>query len=105
MLRETLYLLGQMVRDFDGEMNLVPPGDKADWRLKSPSSVCRKNTSPDEIYLLGKILEWLGSMFCLNERQKTKLSLLSRGRELPHLKPRVYSLSALYTLLSNYAPS
>ena len=50
------------VGEFDGEMNLVLPDDKADWRLKTPSSVCCTNTSPDEIYLPGKILESLGSM-------------------------------------------
>jgi len=50
------------VREFDGKMNLVLPDGKADWRLKTPSSVCRTNTSPDEIYLPGKILESLGSM-------------------------------------------
>jgi len=50
------------VREFDGEMNLVLLDDKADWRLKTLSSVCRTNTSPDEIYLPRKILESLGSM-------------------------------------------
>ena len=87
------------VREFDGEKNLVPPGDEA--RLKTPSSVCRTNTSPDDIYLLGKILESLGSMFCLNKRDQQKLGgeAESRGKVLPHLKRRVYSLSAPYTLL------
>lgn len=62
------------VREFDGGMNSVSPGDKTDWRLKTPSSVCRTNTSPDKIYLLAKILESLGSMLCLSERSQKGVS-------------------------------
>jgi len=49
-------------REFNGKTDSVPPGDKADWGWKSPSSAFRTDASPNEIYLLGKILESLGSM-------------------------------------------
>jgi len=101
------------VREFDGRMNSVSPGDKTDWRLKTPSSVCRTNTSPDKIYLLAKKLESLGSMLCLSARsqkggeqsQQQQICVISGFYIIePKLKDsaakpsRVYSLSAPYTL-------
>ena len=49
-------------REFNGKTDSVSPGDKADWRWKSPSSAFRTDASPNQIYLPGKILESLGSM-------------------------------------------
>jgi len=57
-------------REFNGKTDSFSPGDKADWRLKTPSNICCTKTSADEIYLLAKILESLGSMFCLNKRDQ-----------------------------------
>ena len=52
------------VGESNGKTGLVSSGDRRKncW-LKTPSSVCHANASPDEIYLLREILESSGSMF------------------------------------------
>ena len=52
------------VEDSNGKTGLVSSSGRRKNRwLKFPSRVCHTNASPNEIYLLVKILESSGSMF------------------------------------------